>query len=574
MIQNKFLSTICVSANDTIREVLKRMGENDPAKTNLPAGIVIVADRNGKVQGIVTNGDLRRGLSRNMSLEDSVLQVMNKNPFLIEGPISDREMLDRAMDKIKQESWHADKLNKIIVVDKNKKLLDLVSLYEIWHRSDTRFKHIGIVGLGYVGLTLGLTLADLGFKVKGLDVNPEIGKLLKKGKTHFYETGLETLLHDNYGNNFSAVSDFCGKNICDIYFITVGTPLGAGNKPNLSYLENAAQCVGSVLKRGDLVILRSTVPMGSTRTVVIPILEKESGLKAGEGFFVSFAPERTIEGKALEELRHLPQVIGGVNRASADAAANIFNVMTHSIITVETLEEAEMVKLVNNTYRDVTFAFANEVSLIAKRWGVDTHRVIDAANYGYERSRVPKPSPGVGGYCLEKDPYIFIDSAARKGYRPQLFQNARMVSERMVEHVNSEVEIFLKNEKKSNKKAKIVIMGFAFKGRPVTSDVRGSSTIKIVEFLQKKGYHNIHGFDPAVAKADITRFNVLHVPDIKKGIKGADLILVMNNNPHFEELDMRALLSDAKKSVFLFDAWGIYGEEEVKKVDGVVYKKL
>lgn len=572
--QNKYLSTICVSPNDAIREVLRRMSGNDPAKTNLPAGIVLVVDKNNTVLGIVTNGDLRRGLGNSMSLEDKAERVMNKNPFLIEGPISDREMLAHAMDKIKQESWHADKLNKIIVVDKDKKILDVASLYEIWHRSDTRFKHIGIVGLGYVGLTLGLTLAGLGFKVKGMDVNPEIIKLLKKGKTHFYEDGLQTLLRDNYGNNFSTVSDFRKKNNCDIYFITVGTPLDTHNRPDLEYLTHAARHIGGVLRRGNTVILRSTVPVGSTRNEVIPILEKESGLKAGEGFLVAFAPERTVEGMALEELRRLPQVIGGLNRASADAAQNIFSVMTHSIVTVDSLEEAEMVKLVNNTYRDVTFSFANEVSLIAKRWGVDTKRVIDAANYGYDRSRVPMPSPGVGGYCLEKDPYIFINSANQKGYEPLLFSQARAVSERMVRSVAEEAIAFLRSEKKNIKNPKITILGFAFKGRPVTSDVRGSMTDKVISALIEKKFTNIHGFDPAVRKEDIMHAGAQYVRDIRKGIANTDVILVMNNNPKFESLAICELLAKVKKPLFLFDTWGIFNEEEVKKVKGVRYRRL
>ena len=458
--------------------------------------------------------------------------------------------------------------------NKNKKLLDVASLYEMWHRSDTRFKHIGIVGLGYVGLTLGLTLAGLGFKVKGMDVNPEIMKLLKKRKTHFYEAGIETLLRDTYGKNFFVVSDFKEKNNCDIYFITVGTPLDVNNHPNLTFLKNAAAHVGGVLKRGNVVILRSTIPMGSTRTVVIPILEKESGLKAGEGFLVAFAPERTVEGRALEELHHLPQVIGGFNHASTDAAQNIFSVMTHSIITVDSLEEAEMVKLVNNTYRDVTFAFANEVSLIAKRWGVDTKRVIDAANYGYDRSHVPMPSPGVGGYCLEKDPYIFIESASQKGYTPKLFVKAREISREMVGYVCSEIESFLKQEKKSEKKSKIVILGFAFKGKPVTSDIRGSSTEIVVRYLRQKGYKTIHGFDPAVHSYDITGLGVSHVRDIRKGIKDADVVLIMNNNPHFETLNMRLLLSSAKKPTLLFDTWGLYGVAEMGKVEGLHYVRL
>src|SRR3989344_1593971 len=468
---------IAVSPTDSIRVALDKMSKNKPKETLLPAGIVLVLDKTKKLLGVATEGDIRRALSRGIPMETQVAKAMNRNPFLVEGPKTSLEIISLVVDKIRKENWHKDRLDKIIVVDKQRKILDLLSFYDLWQQSDTRFKHIGVVGLGYVGLTLGITLADLGFKVKGLDKNTVVENSIQKGSHPFFELGLESLLRDHLNKNFKVVSNFRGANNCDIYFISVGTPLNRENKPDLKYLGSAAEQLGKVLKYGDTVILRSTVPVGTTRDFVAPILEKSSGLKAGEGFFIAFAPERTIEGKALEELRHLPQVIGGFNHRSAELASSVFSFMTNATVLVDSLEEAEMVKLVNNTYRDVTFAFANEVALIAERWGVDTHRVIDAANYGYDRARVPKPSPGVGGYCLEKDPYIFIDSAGKKGYIPLLFQNARAVSELMVNHVLSEIESFLKKEKKQAQKTKIVILGFAFKGKPVTSDVRGSSTI-------------------------------------------------------------------------------------------------
>ena len=172
-------------------------------------------------------------------------------------------------------------------------------------------------------------------------------------------------------------------------------------------------------------------------------------MKAGKDFYVAFAPERTVEGKALEELRRLPQVIGGTDRVSAEVAAHLFNSITSHSVIVDSLEEAEMVKLINNTYRDVTFAFANELSLVCKRWGIDTAKVIDAANRDYERSRVPMPSPGVGGYCLKKDPYIFIASARKKGYTPLLVSHARRVSDRMVSFIGETIFEFLLRNKKS-----------------------------------------------------------------------------------------------------------------------------
>lgn len=429
---NKDLKKICIKPGDTIRSAFSVMAKNRPRETFLPASIVVVVDESKRLLGIATGGDLGRALSRGATLDTAISSVMNKKPFCIEGAASNSEIISLVSDKVRKEQWHRNHLDKIIIVDRKKRLVDLLSLYDLWQGSDIKFKHIGVVGLGYVGLTLALTLADVGFKVKGFDTDPKVMRSLSQGKSHILEPGLDTFLKDYLGKNFYLVPNFSGSNNCDVYFVAVGTPLKQGKTPNLSYLKDAATNIGKVLKNGDTVILRSTVPIAVTRKVVLPILERVSGLHGGQDFLLAFAPERTVEGKALEELRALPQIVGGLNHASADAAANIFSFITNSTVFVNSLEEAEMVKLINNTYRDVTFGFANEVSLISRRWGVDTKRVIEAANHGYERSRIPMPSPGVGGYCLEKDPFIFALSAREKNYEPLLFLHARRVSDQMI----------------------------------------------------------------------------------------------------------------------------------------------
>lgn len=538
-----------------------------------PAGIILVTDQNHRLLGIATDGDIRRALARGISLTAPIGRIMNVNPFLIEGQKSKTEILLLVAEKAREKKWYKDRINKIIIVDKNRRVLDIVSFYDLWRASDLRFKRIGVVGLGYVGLTLALTLADLGFKVLGKDASAKVASSLKKSKPHFFEDGLAVLLKDHLGKNFRVVDNFAGENGCDIYFIAVGTPIEKNQKSDLSALEKSAESLGLVLKRGDAVILRSTVPVGATRNTVVPILEKISGLKAGEDFFVAFAPERTVEGKALEELRTLPQVIGGINHASMELAVNIFSFMTRSTVLVDSLEEAEIVKLINNSYRDVTFAFANEVALICHQYGIDTQRVIQAANRDYERSRVPLPSPGVGGACLEKDPIIFTESARAKNYDPRLIRNSRLVNGMMVDFVGDQIVSFLKNRKSGVKNPKVFIMGFAFKGRPVTSDTRGSTTIPVLQKIRKYT-KNVYGYDPMVKRSDILSHKVKHISEPERGFAGADAVLVMNNNPEFSKLEIRKLLRLANKPSFLFDSWGLYDLSEVAKVSGITYKRL
>ncbi len=571
-VNHKF-SSLVLEPKETLRGALAKIARNKPGQSHLPAGIVLIVDKEQKLLGIATDGDIRRALSGGMKLDAPISGAMNKKPFLVEGPKSNMEILSLVVEKIKKENWHKDRLDKIIVVDKNRKVLDLLSFYDLWQQSDVRFKHVGVVGLGFVGLTLGLTLSDFGFTVRGTDKNKSVTGLIRSGKAPFFELGLPALLKDHLGKKFMVVDNFNRENNCEVYFIAVGTPLDKNNKPDLKYLGDASRNLGKLLKRGDSVILRSTVPVGTTRNFVAPLLEEHSGLKAGEDFFIAFAPERTVEGKALLELRQLPQIIGGINHQSADHAASIFGFMTKSTVLVDTLEEAEMVKLINNTYRDVTFGFANEVSLIAGKWGIDAKRVIEAANYGYERSSVPLPSPGVGGYCLEKDPYIFMESARAKGYEPQLIKHARRVSDMMVEHVADSVSSFLKSST-SKKNPKILALGVAFKGKPVTSDVRGSTAIKIIKKLQQENYNNIFGFDPAVSKENVLAHNMRYVKDLKAGFAKADVVFVGTNHPDFEALNIRQLLSLSERPVLLFDSWGLFNKEEVSKIKGVQYRRL
>ena len=565
------LFKICFKPEDTIKKVLSGMSQNKPDVSLLPAGIILVLGNDKKLVGIATDGDMRRALSSGVSMDMPISKIMNRQPFLIEDKKSNSEILSLVVEKIRKENWNKDRLNKIVLVDKDKHPIDVMSFYDLWQKSDVRFKHIGVVGLGYVGLTLALTLADLGFKSKGFDTNPVVIKNLKSGRPHFFENGLEGLLKDNLGKNFEVVDNFEGTNKCDIYFIAVGTPLNNKKKPNLDFLKKASEKIGKILKNGDAVILRSTVPVGTTRSVVIPILEKYSKLKAGDDFFIAFAPERTIEGKALEELKKLPQVIGGVNWASADLASNIFSHMTHSVVLVDSLEEAEMVKLINNTYRDVVFSFANEVSLVSRKFGISARKVIEAANRGYDRSNVPMPSPGVGGACLEKDPFIFMDSASKKGYNPLLARDSRKISELIVNAVSEDILKFIKA--KNIKNPSVLIMGFAFKGKPVTSDVRGSTSIHLVNKIKSK-IQDIRVFDPVVSEKDIVKYGARNIRNIKDGFKNVDAVVVMNNNQSFESIDIREMLKLAKKPCLLLDCWGLYNKEEVEKVGGVIYQSL
>ena len=256
--------------------------------------------------------------------------------------------------------------------------------------------------------------------------------------------------------------------------------------PELEFLSNSCFEIGKKIKQGNLVILRSTVPIGTSRNLVKTILEEVSNLKCGFDFHLSFAPERTAEGKAIKELRSLPQIIGGFNKDSLEATAALFRDLTPMIVKVDSLEAAEMAKLINNSFRDYVFAFSNQCAKIANEFNIDIFKTIKAANDGYVRDPIPYPSPGVGGPCLTKDPFILASAAIKKDINGEIFKNSRLVNESMFSFVFEKIKLQVKNIGKDLNKCNILICGLAFKGYPETSDLRNSTAIEIANIFKGK----------------------------------------------------------------------------------------
>ena len=568
------LGRIIFDGNTPIREVIAALSAPLKKQDGLPGGIALIAGTGGNLAGIVTDGDLRRGLARGVSLDVPVSRIANRAPIVIPDAVPLRERAAYIRNTLLRKGSLKKYVEKMVVIDKSGAPMDVLTTYDIWQTADSRLKRVGVVGLGYVGLTLSLTLAELGFTVFGLEKNKKIAENIAAGAPHFHEDGLSELLKAQRGKNFTLVDDFEGSRSVDVYVIAVGTPLTKSGAPDAFALKEVARAIGRVIKRNDLVVLRSTVAVGTTRDVVVPILEKYSGLSAGSEFLVAFAPERTVEGKALQELRTLPQIVGGLNRASAEAAAGVFSFLTRSVVTLDSLEEAEMVKLINNTYRDVTFGFANEIALIAEKWGVRASKVIKAANFGYERSAVPIPSPGVGGYCLAKDPQIFSASARAKGYRTALLTAGRRVNTNMLSHIAHDALAFLAQRKIAPLSAQALIFGIAFKGFPKTSDMRGSPALEIANALRKSGVKNITAYDTAVPAEDIKRAGLSPARSWQSAVRDADVILCMNNNPDFASLGMKKVCVRRKKPLFIFDGWSVWDEQELPTLPLVVYRNL
>lgn len=424
-----------------------------------------------------------------------------------------------------------------------------------------KIQNICVLGLGYVGLTLGIAMAKQGFRVHGVEVNQQTVDSLNRGKPHFFEENLEEQLQETVNNNSFSVTATIPADKIDAFIICVGTPLLQDQfDPDLNFITSVISDISKKIEKGNLVLLRSTVPVGLTRKFVKEEIKKLSNLEAGQDYYLAYAPERTIEGKALQEINKMPQVIGGINNKSVEKAKEIFSKTTEKIVEVSSLETAELIKLLDNSYRDSRFAFANEVALICESLGVDANETIQAANKDYPRNDIAKPSPGVGGGCLTKDPWILSYATQKKGYKPSLIEEARKVNLKIPKLILERVEEKLKEKGKNLSKIKIFIAGFAFKGQPETDDLRESTTLWLLDELKGK-VNKVYGFDPIVKKEDLEKLNI-EVVSIEEGCENADLVMIMNNHKSFSELNPKDIIKKMNDKSVFFDAWRLFDKKE------------
>ncbi len=430
-------------------------------------------------------------------------------------------------------------------------------------------RSVCVVGLGYVGLTLAVAMADAGFRVTGAEIRDPVLEMLARGEPHFHEPGLEQILRRTVASGALR----CVRNIPADYegsafIITVGTPLGTDGRARLDMIENVAREVASRLKKGDLVIMRSTVKLGTTRKVVTRILDG-----ARVPYELAFCPERTLEGRALLELRQLPQIVGGMTPAAAVRAAQIFQFLTPTVVRVSDVETAEMIKLVDNSQRDVAFAYANEIARACDAVGVSAAEVIKAGKLGYPRTNLPMPGP-VGGPCLEKDPYIFAESLRELGLEPEITLAARKLNERQPEEVVEHVAKTLR-ALGVPKAPVIALLGIAFKGQPATDDLRGTMARPVYEALKRRfPQGSYRGYDPVVSPKDVQTFGLQPCETIEAALKGAHLAVIMNNHPAFPAMPLAELAAGMARPALVYDFWNCFDARELPLAEGVTYMAL
>ena len=382
------------------------------------------------------------------------------------------------------------------------------------------FKHICIIGLGYIGLPTGSTFAKHGIKVTGVDNNPEVIKSLEKGKVHIFEPGLGELVTEAIKCGNLTVSTRPVE--ADAFIIAVPTPFYDEKKADLSYVCSAAEAILPVLREGNLVVLESTSPPLTTKNVLRRILEK-SGLKAGSDFLLAYSPERVLPGQILRELIENARVIGGIDRTSAEAGRDLYATFVKGEIILTDATTSEMVKLMENTYRDINIAAANEFSRLADRFGVDVWEAIQIANL-HPRVNILNPGPGVGGHCISVDPWFFVEAAP--DITP-LIHTARIVNDSQPNFVLDQVKKLLGDLKGRN----ITALGLAYK--PDVDDLRESPAVEVVHLLVEQGAQ-IRVYEPF--KVDFPVKGATNCTSLKEAVQDAELLVLLVGHDQFKNL--------------------------------------
>jgi len=400
-----------------------------------------------------------------------------------------------------------------------------------------KFESLCVLGLGYIGLPTASTFATHGLQVIGVDTNTRIVESLNNGQIHLFEPGLRTLVQAAIGSKNLTIQNKPQK--ADAFIIAVPTPFKGEKLADLSYVISAAEAITPVLEKGNLVILESTSPPRTTVDIIAPILEK-SGLKAGVDFFLAYSPERVLPGHILRELIDNARVIGGINEKSAQAGQVLYNTFVRGEIILTDATTAEMVKLMENTYRDINIAAANEFSRLASRFNVDIWEAIDLANR-HPRVRILNPGPGVGGHCISVDPWFFVEAAPDLA---QLIRTARQVNDSQPKFVVDSLSAICSNLRGK----KVAALGLAYK--PNVDDLRESPAIVVVEELVAMG-SDVRVFEPF--DTDFTIEGAETVKSLEQAIDGVEIILLLVAHTQLKEVTPENITALTENPI-IFDA--------------------
>jgi UDP-N-acetyl-D-glucosamine dehydrogenase len=384
---------------------------------------------------------------------------------------------------------------------------------------------IGIVGLGYVGLPLAVSFAEVGHEVVGLDADTRKIGALNEGRSYIEDIPDAALAP--LSERLRATGDYAELGACDAVVICVPTPLTGSREPDLTYITEAATALAEVLRAGQLVVLESTTYPGTTRERLLPILE-ESGLSAGSDFHLAFSPERIDPGRVDHTVRTTPKLVGGLTAACSERAHELYGSICDEVVVLSGPEAAELAKLLENIFRSVNIALVNELSQLCNRLGIDIWEVIDAAAtkpFGFMRF---EPGPGMGGHCLPVDPFYLAFKAREHDFYPEFIELAGKINQAQPVYCVERIERALNAVEKPVKGSRVLLLGVSYKAG--IGDVRESPALKIAKQLQQLGgevsYH-----DPHVPK--LPELDLVSV-DLETDLPACDVVAIVTAHPEID----------------------------------------
>ncbi|MED4235495.1 nucleotide sugar dehydrogenase [Priestia megaterium] len=397
-------------------------------------------------------------------------------------------------------------------------------------------KKLCVVGLGYIGLPTAVMFANHGLYVHGVDVNEKAVELIKNKQLHIEENGLQERLESAVDNGHFTVGTTAEE--ADIFIIAVPSPINEDKTANLNYVREATKSIVPYVRKGNLVILESTVPPRTVEDVMLPVL-KETGLELGSELFVSHSPERVIPGKVFEELVNNDRIVGGINEESSLLTVELYKTFVKGNIHVTDATTAEMVKVIENTYRDVNIAFANELAKISEKIGVNAWEAIKLANY-HPRVNIHLPGPGVGGHCIAVDPWFLTELQPELA---KIISLSRHTNDSMPEYTALKTKSLL--DEKGIQHGRVAVLGLAFKGN--IDDMRESPSTDVLHHLEKLGV-DYTAFDPHIKENKIER----QTQSLDEAVAHADVILILTDHNEFKELLPSAVENHMRTKV-IFD---------------------
>ena len=424
-----------------------------------------------------------------------------------------------------------------------------------------------MIGAGHIGIPLSVFLLKKIKNVSLYDRNVKILNDIKKNNLSFYERGLPSLLKKSLKDRRLKLTNDINSLNSNIYLICIGTDL-IDNKVNNQNLISLLKKISKKIYKNCTILIRGTLQVGFSENTAINILEKGSNLKCGSDFFYGYIPERLIEGDAINELNTIPQLISGYTQNCLKRVENICNFFFPKVIKLNSCAEGEIIKLSTNAVRDLNFAFANEVTRISNIYNLSGYDLIQKANQDYPRNNIAKPSIGVGGFCLPKDPLLFKELVKKSsGYKLSISRDVNKFA--TIENIKKILKI--KKQYFGKKNIKLLIMGVAFKGIPETIDIRNSISLEVGSFLKKDKSINLSYFD--VLGSEIKKMHKLKNLVNLKTINKFDMILLTNNNIKYRDIIYSSNENLRKKTKIIYDFTNMIDENFCTSL-GYIYKKL